>query len=400
VPQARSVEFKAIMSQNENLRTSPSLSSPPLSVLIHVPVDVRSASIVTLAVLGAIYMLHWASPVFIPLMISLIMTYALSPVVSFLERRLKLSRWIAAGLLLISLAGGTGFAIYGLYGNAVALADTLPVAASKLRQTLQSKGPSSNKSSTLESVQKAAAQLEQATEQNASKVAVRSSITRVMVERPAFNIRDYLWNGTVSLVAAAGQLMLMGFLTFFTLGSGDMFRRKLVRLAGSSFEKKKITLHVLDDITSYIERYLLAQILTSALVGVATGLTFGFMGLDNAAVWGVIAAVTNLVPYLGSLAVMAAAGTAAFLQFGDIGSTSMVMGASLLIHTLVGNLLLPWLTGRSCRMNPVAVFVGVIFWGWLWGMWGLLLGIPIMMMIKAICEHVEDLQPFSELLSG
>jgi predicted PurR-regulated permease PerM len=364
------------------------------------PVDVRNASIVTLAVLGAVYMLHWASPVFIPLMVNLTMTYALSPVVSFLERRLKLSRWIAAGLLLLLLAGGSGFAICGLYGNAVALAATLPAAASKLRQTLQNKGPASNKSSTLESVQKAAAQLEQATEQGVSMVATKSAVTRVAIERLAFNIRDYLWNGTVGWVAAAGQLMPVGFLTFFTLGSGDIFRRKLVRLAGSSFEKKKITLHVLDDITSCIERYLMAQIVTSALVGVTTGLAFGLLGLDNAAVWGVIAAITNLVPYLGSLAVMAAAGTAALLQFGNLQSTSLVMGASLLIHTLVGNLLLPWITGRSCNMNPVAAFIGVIFWGWLRRMWGLLLGIPIMMMAKAVCEHVEDLQLFGELLSG
>jgi predicted PurR-regulated permease PerM len=388
------------MSHTENLTASSILPLSPAPVLLHMPVDVRNASIVTLAVLGAVYMLHWAAPVFIPLMVSLVLTYALSPAVSFLQRRLRLSRWIAAGLLLLSLAGVAGFAAYRLYGNAVALADTLPAAATKLRQTLQSKGPASSKSSTLESVQKAAAQLEQATEQNASRVAIKSAVTRVAIERPAFNIRNYLWNGTVGLVAAAGQLMLVGFLTFFALGSGDMFRRKLVRLAGSSFEKKKITLHVLDDITSYIERYLMAQILTSALVGMATGIAFALLDLDNAAVWGVIAAVTNLIPYLGSLAVLAAAGTAAFLQFGTLGSTAMVMGVSLLIHTLVGNLLLPWLTGRSCRMNPVAVFVGVIFWGWLWGMWGLLLGIPIMMMIKAVCEHVDDLQPFGELLSG
>jgi predicted PurR-regulated permease PerM len=388
------------MSQTENLPTSAGLLSTPSPVLLHMPVDVRSASMVTLAVVGTIYMLHWASPVFIPLMVSLVLTYALSPVVSFLQRRLKLSRWIAAALLLLSLTAGSGFAVYRLYGNAAELADTLPVAASKLRQSLQSKGPASSKSSALESVQKAAAQLEQATEQSASKAATRSAVTRVAIERPAFNIREYLWNGTMGLIAAAGQLMLVGFLTFFALGSGDMFRRKLVRIAGSSLHKKKITLHVLDDITSYIERYLLAQILTSALVGVATGLAFWLLDLDNAAVWGVIAAVTNLIPYLGSLAVMAAAGTAAFLQFGDIQTTSLVMGASLLIHTLIGNLLLPWITGRSCSMNPVAVFVGVIFWGWLWGMWGLLLGIPIMMMVKAVCEHVEDLQAFGELLSG
>ncbi len=155
---------------------------------------------------------------------------------------------------------------------------------------------------------------------------------------------------------------------------------------------------MLDDITQHIERYLLVQILTSALVGVATGLAFWAMGLENAAVWGIVAGVTNLIPYIGSVIVMAAAGLVAFLQFNSIQMALLVGGVSLVIHTLVGNLLVPWLTSRTSRMNPVAVFVGVIFWGWLWGIWGLLLGIPIMMVVKAICDRVEDLQPIGELL--
>jgi predicted PurR-regulated permease PerM len=155
---------------------------------------------------------------------------------------------------------------------------------------------------------------------------------------------------------------------------------------------------VLDDITGHIERYLLVQILTSALVGVATGLAFWGLGLENAAVWGIVAAVTNLIPYIGSVIVMAAAGLVAFLQFNGIQMALLVGGTSLVIHTLVGNLLVPFLTSKTSRMNPVAVFVGVIFWGWLWGIWGLLLGIPIMMVVKAVCDHVEDLQPIGELL--
>ena len=97
---------------------------------------------------------------------------------------------------------------------------------------------------------------------------------------------------------------------------------------------------------------------------------------------------------------MAASGAAAFLQFGEVRPAVAIMAASLVVHTLVGNLLLPWLTGRHTRMNPVAVFAGMIFWGWLWGLWGLLLGLPILMMIKALCDHVEDLRPIGELLSS
>ncbi len=114
--------------------------------------------------------------------------------------------------------------------------------------------------------------------------------------------------------------------------------------------------------------------------------------------WGIVAAVTNLIPYIGSVIVMAAAGLVAFLQFNAIEMALLVGGVSLVIHTLVGNLLVPFLTSRTSSMNPVAIFVGVIFWGWLWGIWGLLLGIPIMMVVKAICDRVEDLQPIGELL--
>ncbi len=222
----------------------------------------------------------------------------------------------------------------------------------------------------------------------------------MVIERPGFNVRDYLLSGTVGLLSAMGQLTLVAFLTYFALCSGDTFRRKLIKITGSSLQKKKVTVHVLDDITRNIERYLLVQILVSGVVGVATGLAFWALGVENAAVWGIIAAVTNLIPYIGSVIVLAAAGLVAFLQFNSLQMGIVVGGVSLAIHTIIGNLLMPWLTSRTSRMNPVAVFVGVIFWGWLWGIWGLLLGIPITMVIKSICDRVEDLQPIGELLGS
>jgi predicted PurR-regulated permease PerM len=365
-------------------------------LLLHMPVDVRSASLVVLAVLASVFALRWAAAVFIPLMVSLMLTYALAPLVDRLERW-KISRWLGAAVILIGLGGAFGWTGYSLAGSASELVDALPVAAQKLRLAMHT-GPRNADPSTLDTVQKAAAQLEQAAEENSAKVAARKGVARVVIERPSFNVRDYLWSGTVGLIAAAGQLTLVAFLTFFALGSGDTFRRKLVKITGPSLQKKKITVHVLDDITGHIERYLLVQILTSALVGVATGLAFWAIGLENAAVWGIVAAVTNLIPYIGSVIVMAAAALVAFLQFNGIEMALLVGGTSLVIHTLIGNLLVPVLTSKTSRMNPVAVFVGVIFWGWLWGIWGLLLGIPIMMVAKAVCDHVEDLEPIGELL--
>jgi predicted PurR-regulated permease PerM len=368
----------------------------PDRVLLHMPVDVRSASLIVLAVLATVFALRWAAAVFIPLMVSLMLTYALAPVVDQLERW-RISRWIGAAVILLGLGGAFGWTGYSLSGSASELLDALPVAAQKLRIAMRTNSRATD-ANALDTVQKAAAQLEQAAEENSAKVAARKGVARVVIERPSFNVRDYLWSGTVGLISAAGQLTLVAFLTFFALGSGDTFRRKLVKITGPSLQKKKITVHVLDDITKHIERYLLVQILTSAMVGVATGLAFWAIGLENAAVWGILAAVTNLIPYIGSVIVMAAAGLVAFLQFNSIEMALLVGGASLVIHTFVGNLLVPVLTSRTSRMNPVAVFVGVIFWGWLWGIWGLLLGIPIMMVAKAICDHVEDLQPIGELL--
>ena len=367
----------------------------PDRVLLHMPVDVRSAALVVLAVLASVFALRWAAAVFIPLMMSLLLSYALSPLVDVLQRW-KVPRWIGAAVILLGLGGGLGWTGYSLSGSASELLDALPVAAQKLRQAARS---DKNAAATpLDSVQQAAAQLERAAEENSARVAARKGVARVVIERPPFNVREYLWSGTVGLLAAVGQLTLVAFLTFFALCSGNTFRRKLIKITGPSLEKKKITVHVLDDITQNIERYLLVQILTSALVGVATGLAFWYIGLDNAAVWGIVAAVTNLMPYIGSVIVMAAAGLVAFVQFNTIEMAVLVAGTSLVIHTLVGNLLVPWLTSRTSRMNPVAVFVGVIFWGWLWGVWGLLLGIPITMVIKSICDRVEDLQPIGELL--
>lgn len=375
-------------------KTEASEVAEPDRVLLHMPVDVRSASLALMAVLACIFALRWAAAVFIPLMLSLLITYALSPLVDRFEHW-HVPRWLGAAIVLLGLGGALGWTGYRLSDSASELLDALPAAAQKLRQAVRAKPTSAP--SALDTVQKAATQIEQAAQENAAKVTAPRGVQRVVIERPGFNVRDYLVSGTLGLVTAVGQLTLIAFLTYFALCSGDTFRRKLVRMA-PGWTEKKVTVKVLDDITAQIERYLLVQILTSGVVGLATGIAFWLLGLENAAVWGIVAAVTNLIPYVGSLIVMAASALVAFLQFNGIEMALAVGGASLLIHTFVGNLLTPWLTSRTSRMNPVAVFVGVIFWGWLWGIWGLLLGVPVMMVIKAVCDRVEDLQPIGELL--
>ena len=369
----------------------------PHRVLLHMPVDIRSLSLVMLAGLGCLFVLHWAKDFFIPVMLSVLISYALSPVVNWMEVK-KVPRWLGAAVLLLVILGAIGSGAYRLSDEAAKLVEALPAAAQKFRQTVKTQ--SGKTTSPLETVQKAASQIEQAAQDSSAKPAAVPGALRVVVDKPRFNVRDYLWTGTIGLMALLGQATAVIFLTYFLMLSGDAFRRKLVKLAGPRLSSKKVTLHALHEITDQIRRYLQLQVLTSVLVGLLSWLALHAIGLENSAVWGVAAGVLNLVPYMGSLVMTGASALVGFLQFGSLNMALAVGGASLLIHAAVGNLLTPWLTSRTSQLSPVAVFVGLLAWGWLWGVWGLLLGVPILMIFKAVCDRVDDLKPIGEFLGS
>ena len=374
----------------------PDPPDPEPTHAVHVPVDVRSASLGVLAVLACVYMLKWASAVFIPVLLGLMLSYALSPIVNRLQRW-RVPRALGAAVLLLGMAAGTGSLLYALSDDATALIESLPDAAQKLRMSLRT--PRHSPPGAMDNVQKAATELERAAEEGATPdAASRPGVTRVVIERPRFLIKDYLWTGTLGLIALAGQTSVVFLITYFLLASGDSFRRKMVRLAGPRLSQKRITLEALDEITGQIQRFLLVQLFTSAIVGVLTWLVFAWIGLEHAAVWGVAAAVTNLIPYLGAAIIGAGSALVGFVQFGRLDLALLIGGASFIIHSLVGNLLTPWLSSRAARMNPVTVFIAVLAWGWLWGVPGLLLGVPILMVVKAVCDRVDDLKPIGELL--
>lgn len=370
----------------------------PTHVLLRVPVNVRSMSLVVLTALAMLATLRWASPFFIPLMLGFMFSYALSPVVNWLQR-LHIPRAISAGVLIVGILGGAGAAVYSFSDDANQLIESLPDAAKKLRDSMHARS-GGGAHTPLGTVQKAAAQLEQAAQEAATPSPATRGVQRVTIEKPRFDIQDHLWNGTLGLVSLVGQITVVIFLTYFLLVSGDTFRRKLVKLTGPSLSSKKITVQALDEITQQIQRYLLVQLLSSVVVGLATALAFWALGLKHAAVWGIAAAILNLIPYIGSAVVAGAAALVAFVQFGEFNMVLTIAGASLAIHTVQGNLIVPWLTSKTGSMNPVAVFIGVLGWGWLWGVWGLLLGIPILMGVKAVCDRVEDLKPVGELLGN
>ncbi|HSW17925.1 MAG TPA: AI-2E family transporter [Ramlibacter sp.] len=369
-------------------------TAPP-EVTLRASSDPRSVSLIVLAVLVSLAVLKWASAFFIPLMLGFVFYYALSPVVDGLAK-LRIPRAIGAGVLILGILGSSGATIYALADDANELFSSLPAAAVRLGEAVRKRGATGP--SPLESVQRAAAELERAAEAGNKPAAQPRNVQRVVVEKARFNIRDHLWSGTMGLLSLIGQITLVAFLTYFLLVSGDTFRRKLVKITGPGLSHKKLTVQALDEINAQMQRYLAVQLLASVGVGLVTGLVFAMLGLEHAAVWGIAAGVLNLIPYVGAFLVTGAAALVAFMQSGNLELPLMVGGVSLLIHVIEGNLLMPWLTSKTSSMNAVSVFIGVLAWGWLWGAWGLLLGIPIMMVIKAVCDRVDDLKPVGELL--
>jgi predicted PurR-regulated permease PerM len=356
----------------------------------------RSIAIGILAATAVLFVLRSAAPVFIPLCFGVILSYTLTPTVNWLRRR-GIPRALGAAVLLIAIVGAAGYATYSLSDDADALLESLPEAAQRLRMAMRH--PSKSPSGAIENVQKAASEIERAAEESAaSAVPDRRDVTHVVVEPQRFNVKTYLWTGTLGLLELIGQMTMALLIAYFLLISGDVFRRKIVHLAGPELSKKRITLEMLQEIDEQIQRYILVQLLLSIIVGIATWLAFLWLGLEHAAVWGVVAAATNLVPYVGAIIIGTGAGIFALLQFDGVRMALLVGLASSAIHAVVANVLAPWLTSRTSRLNTVAVFVGLLAWGWLWGVWGLLLGIPIMMAIKAVCDRVPELQPIGEFL--
>jgi predicted PurR-regulated permease PerM len=199
-------------------------------------------------------------------------------------------------------------------------------------------------------------------------------------------------------IGALGQAAMVFFLTFFLLVGGDTFKRKLVRLTGPSLSNKKITVQIVDDINDSIQKYLFMLLATNVLVGLLVWVGFAWIGLENAGAWAVTAGFLHVVPYLGPGVTAVAVGMAAFMQFDSFPVALLVAGVSLAVATLVGTFVTTWMTGRIAKMNAAAVFISLLFWGWLWGVWGMLLSIPIIVIIKVVSQHVEDLQPVAELL--
>jgi predicted PurR-regulated permease PerM len=362
---------------------------------VHPTVNAKGLALGILAVVAVVFALEWAQTFFVSLLVGVLLAYTLNPLVAALER-LSIPRVIAVVLVMAAVIGALGAGAWSLRGQTQTIIDQLPEAVSKFSAGVARLRHS--QFGAMAKVQSAATEMERAAAQATGPVVPKPATTHVVIDQPAFKLSDFLLAGSKSALGFLGQTVMVLFLTFFLLVGGDTFKRKLVRLTGPKLSQKKITVQILDDINDSIQKYLFMLLTTNVLVGLLSWIVFYWIGLDNAGAWAVVAGLLHVIPYLGPGVTAAATGMAAFMQFESFGMALLVGGASLTIATIVGTLITTWMTGRIAGMNPAAVFISLLFWGWLWGIWGMLLSIPIIVIVRVVSQHVEQLHPVAELL--
>jgi predicted PurR-regulated permease PerM len=342
----------------------------------------------------AIAVLWWAQALVIPIVLAALASYVLEPPVKWLESihvRRVFGVPVVLGVLLIGAADG----IYALRGEAVAFTERLPSAAHSIAQLLRAR--SGDTFRPVARVQQAASELAKAATVTSPKP---DGVTSVRVEEPTFALKNWLWQSSFGALETASQAVAIFCILYALLVGGDLYKRKIVRMVGPSLSSRRLTVEILSEIERQIERFLWARASISAIIGVAFWLSFRLLGLDEPEVWGILSALLFTVPLVGPTIVCIGATLAGFVQFGSVGMAAAAGGAALGITIVEAYVLTPILMSRVGEMNAVAIFVSLMFWGWLWGLWGLLLAIPITAAVKAVCERVEGWNAVAEVLKA
>lgn len=347
----------------------------------------RGACLTTLTVLAVLFSLKLAQEFIVPVVMAIVVAYALDPAVTLMERA-RLPRAVGILVLMAVLAIGLTGLLYATQSQVGSIVQALPEISGKLSRTLS--GFTSGDGSMMERIKGAASVLQDT-----------GGITpgrQVVVAKSDSGLSDFLLWGSKGLAAFIGQATMGVFLVFFLLLSGNAFKRKFVKVAGKTLSQKKISVHMLDQINNAIHLYMAMMLVTNLVLGLLSWVAFRLLGLENAATWAVVAGALHIIPYFGPLLTAVATGIAALVQFGEVGPALAVAGSSVAIALLIGVLVTTWMSGRIARMNAVAVFMMLLLFTWLWGIWGTLLSVPIAFIAKVVADHIEGLEAVSEFL--
>ena len=335
-----------------------------------------------LGVLAVIAFLFFARPVVLPVVLACAAAMTLKPVIRWASC-FSIPPALSAGVVMGLLAAAIAIGFFQLGRPALAWMNEAPQHMTELRQRVQTLFPR------IARFNQAAAAVN-----NLGATDDEKKLTPTIEIKDGRGTSSVLnWTGT--LLAGVGETLV---LLYLLLASGDLFLQKLVHLMPTLSDKKR-AVEISHEIQQNISNYLFALSLINLCMGLAVSVVLHFMGVPNAGMWGVLVAVLNFVPYFGPIAGVAALAAAGLLSFDTLGRGLAPAAFYLALHFLEAQILTPVLLGRRFTLNPVVIFVSLMFWTWLWGVPGALLAVPILVSIKVVCDRVPTLSRLGELLS-
>lgn len=343
------------------------------------PFDVRSIALTGLFILAMFYTIYFMRSILLPIVLALLLSYLLRPIVRGLAR-LKIPLPVSAALLLIGFFGLIGYGISVLATPTAEWLQKAPAGFAELQRKLVP-------------VKKSVAQVTQATGEIEKLASANAEIKAVEVKRHP--ITETLFMRTPEFISSA---VLSLILLYFLLVYDQAFIAKLVKLL-PTLSDKKTAVGIAQDIEAQISRYLFTVTAINVCLGVAVGTAVGLLGLRNPVMWGVMVALLNFVPYLGALTGIICMTIGAALSFDSLEYAFVFPAVYLSFGILEGSFITPWIMGRSLTLNPVIILLSLTFWGWMWGIVGIILAVPILAAFKILCAHIKPMEPLAEFLS-
>ena len=345
--------------------------------------DIRSYALSGLFLLALFYTIYFVRSLLLPFVLALLLSYLLRPIVRGMAK-IKISPLLGSALLLLSLVGGLGYGASFLGQPVAGWIEKAPYGLHKLQdKLLPLRKP-------MEKVAQASGAIENLT---ASTTNPPANTQTVEVKQHPFT--DKLMVQTPELLVGVLTMLI---LLYFLLAYDGVFLAKVIKLL-PTLSDKKLAVSIAHQIESQISRYLLTVTVINCLLGVAVGTVVGLLGLSNPVMWGALVAVLNFVPYLGALTGIFCMMLGAVLSFPNFGQALIFPASYLVLASLEGNFITPMVMGRSLTLNPVLVLLSITFWGWMWGIVGIILAVPILAAFKIFCAHIEPMEPLAEFLS-
>lgn len=336
-----------------------------------------------LILLGIVAFLYFARPVILPVFLACGAAMTLKPLIRWFSY-CHISPALSAAIVICLLVSGIGIAFFELGHPALTWMNEAPQHMTELRQRVQKQFPR------LARFSQAAAAMNNlgATEEEQRKAPT--------VELKTSRVPSTFINWTGTFLAGVGECLV---LLYLLLASGDMFLQKLVRVMPTLRDKKR-AVEISHEIQHSMSNYLFSVSLINIGLGAVVSGGLYFMGVPNPVMWGMLIALLNFVPYFGPVAGIVLLTAVGLLTFDTLWQAVLPPGWYLLLHALEANLITPVLLGRRFTLNPVVIFVSLIFWTWLWGVPGALLSVPILVSVKVVCDRVPAMSNVSELLTS